>query len=115
MPVSPAAGDSDRGDANPAPKRPKSSYLWAALLARIYNVFLLCPRCGTQMRIIAFVTDKASIDKILTHIGEPTTVPPISPARGPPSHEADLDQTSLHDPTEAEPPPEPHFDQTHSW
>jgi len=34
--------------------RPPSHYLWAALIARIYEVFpLLCPMCGGQMRIIA--------------------------------------------------------------
>jgi len=33
--------------------RPPSHYLWAALIARIYEVFpLLCPVCGGQMRII---------------------------------------------------------------
>ena len=39
--------------AKPKP-RPPSHYLWAALIARIYEVFpLLCPMCGGQMRIIA--------------------------------------------------------------
>ena len=34
--------------------RPPSAYLWAALIARIYEVFpLLCPMCGGQMRILA--------------------------------------------------------------
>ena len=35
------------------PKRP-AHYLWAVLIARIYEVFLLlCPNCGGQMRLIA--------------------------------------------------------------
>jgi len=35
--------------------RPPAHYLWAALIARIYEVFpLLCPMCGGQMRLIAF-------------------------------------------------------------
>ena len=34
--------------------RPPSHYLWAALIARTYEVFALnCPMCGGQMRIIA--------------------------------------------------------------
>jgi len=34
--------------------RPPAHYLWAALTARIYEVFpLLCPMCGGQMRLIA--------------------------------------------------------------
>ena len=36
-------------------------YLWAVLIARIYEVFpLLCPLCGGQMRIIAFITHSAA-------------------------------------------------------
>lgn len=39
-----------------SPKRP-AHYQWAVLMARIYEVFpLLCPICGGQMRIIAFIT-----------------------------------------------------------
>lgn len=61
----------------PKPKpRPSAHYLWAALIARIYEVFtLLCPHCGGQMRIIAFITFSADI-----HTGAPH----ITPARGPP-------------------------------
>jgi hypothetical protein len=47
------------------PKRP-AHYLWAVLIARIYEVFpLLCPICGGQMRIIAFITYSADIHQIL--------------------------------------------------
>jgi hypothetical protein len=35
------------------------------------------------MRIIAFVTETARVQRIIDHIGEPATPPPISPARGP--------------------------------
>jgi hypothetical protein len=39
------------------------------LIARIYEVFpLLCPMCGAQMRLIAFITEGAQIRKILDHI-----------------------------------------------
>jgi hypothetical protein len=45
------------------------------------------------MRIIAFVTEAASIVKILSHIGEPSQPPEISPARGPPQwDEAEVNQ-----------------------
>ena len=96
--------------------RSRCSSLWAALLARIYEVFpLLCPRCGHDMRIIAFVTDPASIDRILSHIGEPTTVPAIAPARAPPLWEFALDQTPAHDFDTSDPAPEFEFDQRLSW
>ena len=52
------------------PKRSPAHCLWAALIARIYEVFpLLCPVCGGQMRLIAFITEGAQIRKILEHIG----------------------------------------------
>ena len=66
------------------PKRP-AHYLWAVLMARIYEVFpLLCPLCSGQMRIIAFITHSADIGHILDHIGAETKPPRITPARGPP-------------------------------
>ena len=53
-------------------------------MARIYEVFpLLCPLCGGQMRIIAFITHSADIRHILEHIGAETKPPRITPARGP--------------------------------
>ncbi len=65
------------------PKRP-AHYLWAVLIARIYEVFpLLCPICGGQMRIIAFITHSADIRHILDHIGVDSELPHITPARGP--------------------------------
>ena len=67
------------------PKRSKAHYLWAVLIARIYEVFpLLCPMCGGQMRLIAFVTDGTQIRRILDHIGVEPEPPHIRPARGPP-------------------------------
>jgi len=64
-------------------KRPVH-YLWAVLIARIHEVFpLLCPICGGQMRIIAFITHSADIRQILTHIGVESEPSPIVPARGP--------------------------------
>ena len=70
--------------AKPKP-RPSAHYLWAALMARIYEVFpLICPNCGGQMRIIAFITFSADIQKILEHIGVEPDAPRITPARGPP-------------------------------
>ena len=72
----------------PEPAPPKGSpahYLWAVLIARIYEVFpLLCPLCGGQMRLIAFITEGTQIRKILDHIGVDLEPPHISPARGPP-------------------------------
>ena len=57
----------------PEPVQPKRAahYLWAVLIARIYEVFpLLCPMCGGQMRLIAFITHSADIRQILDQVGE---------------------------------------------
>jgi hypothetical protein len=42
---------------------------WAELLRRIFEVDpLACPRCGTEMRIVAFITEPTTIDRILEHL-----------------------------------------------
>jgi len=47
----------------------------------MYNAFpLTCPPCAGQMRIIALVTDPASIRAILEHIGE-SAPPRLRPVR----------------------------------
>ena len=56
----------------PPPKRSPAHYLWAVLIARIYEVFpLLCPICGGQMRLIAFITNTAEAVSY-THLTLPT-------------------------------------------
>ena len=48
--------------------------LWAMLIARIYDVFpLVCPQCGGELKIVAFLTETAPIQRILIHIGERST------------------------------------------
>jgi hypothetical protein len=69
------------------------------------------------MPLIAAVTAREPVRRILRHLGEPALPPPISPARSPPEEQAlDWDQTSGAassgcDPS-FEPPPEFQFDQT---
>jgi hypothetical protein len=68
--------------------RKAAAHCWALLLVRIYECMpLLCPRCDKPMRIIAFIQDPPTIEKILTHIGEATQAPEVLPARGPPQGE----------------------------
>jgi hypothetical protein len=45
---------------------------------------LLCPQCGGDLRIIAFITEPPAIKAILAHLGEPIAPPIVAPARGPP-------------------------------
>ena len=71
--------------AKPPEPRSPARYLWAMLIARIYEVFpLVCLHCAGQMRIIAFILDAPTVRKILDHIGEDSRPRRITPARGPP-------------------------------
>jgi hypothetical protein len=97
-----------------APSSGRSARIrWAQLLARIYEVLpLLCPSCGGQMRILAFLTDPPVVRSILVHLDLPHRPPPVAPARGPPQGDFLLDQSLEVDPTEAEPAPAFDFDQS---
>lgn len=104
------------------PKRSLAHYLWAALIARIYEVFpLLCPICGGQMRLIAFITNTTEVRKILEHIGVAPQPPRITPPRGPPlwdSCDASADEAleALPDWDEAaQPAPDDCADQRIHW
>ena len=44
------------------------------------------------MRIIAFITHAADVQRILEHIGESSEPPPIAPSRAPPEAEFEFDQ-----------------------
>ena len=102
----------------PAHRR-AARYAWALLLARIYEGFpLLCPKCGGEMRIIAFITDAPTVRDLLTHLGEPITPPTIAPARGPPRwEEAAAALIDAIPPEDASAPPQPafEFDQRIAW
>jgi len=99
----------------PAPASP-ARIRWAVLLARIYDVLpLLCPACGGELRILAFLTDPPVVAAILLHLDLPHKPPPLSPARGPPQSDlltGLLDQTPAFDPAEPDPIPDFEFDQS---
>jgi len=70
-----------------------SRIAWAKLMARVGEEFpCACPRCGGDIRLIAFITEPGPIRKILTRRGKPLEPPPVSPARGPPTDWAELVQ-----------------------
>jgi hypothetical protein len=116
-----AANASEQTSSSPQDSQPSShhgpgAYLWAMLLARIYEVFpLLCPQCGAELRIIGFVTETLSVSRILEYVGEPIDPPLVTPARGPPESPSEGDQTPLFDPSEPEPAPDFEIDQRVRW
>ncbi len=104
-----------RGD-HPNRGQPPAHYLWAMLLARLFaSLPLVCPNCGADMRIIAFITEATPVRRILLALDEPAEPPRIAPARGPPAWddppvEAVPDWDAL-----AQPSPEYVFNQEVQW
>jgi hypothetical protein len=42
---------------------------WAAVIRKVCEVDpMLCPRCGSTMKVIAFLTDFSVIDRIIRHL-----------------------------------------------
>jgi ribosomal protein S27E len=43
---------------------------WAEMIRKVYEVDpMICPRCGGRMRVVAFLTEYAVIDRIIRHLG----------------------------------------------
>ena len=80
----PAAGSPAIEDDSPSGK--KARRCWSRLIRKIYEVDpLLCPECGSAMKIIAFIEEVAVIRKILEHLRlweEPAPrAPPLLPVQ----------------------------------
>jgi hypothetical protein len=57
---------------------------WASLLRRSFQVDVLeCPKCHGRLRVVAVITERASLRRILTHLGIPTDSPTVARARDP--------------------------------
>ena len=42
---------------------------WAEMIRKVYEVdSLVCPKCQGKMKIIAYITDYAVVDKIIRHL-----------------------------------------------
>ena len=55
---------------------------WATLLHRVWGWDVLgCPRCNGRMRFIAVITERAVIERILTHVGLSAARIVAAPAR----------------------------------
>lgn len=115
-PVEAAAQAPTAADSAPPSPRSPTRYLWVALIARIYATWpLLCTYCGNEMRLIAFVTEREPVVRILSAIGEPTQPPRVAPARGPPRPSESVAEPIPAWDEFAQPTPEFQFNQTLSW
>jgi len=42
---------------------------WAEMIRKVYEIDpMICPRCGGRMKVIAFLTDYAVVDRIINHL-----------------------------------------------
>jgi hypothetical protein len=62
----------------------RKRYTWAELMQRVFHIDVFLCECGGLRRLLAFITDKASIRRILSHLGLPLDPPKVAPARPPP-------------------------------
>jgi len=70
-----------RADRDHSPDTRALRRSWAQLIKRVYEVDpLLCPSCGGEMRVIAFIIDHDVVDAILRHLVKAEARSP----RGPP-------------------------------
>jgi hypothetical protein len=57
---------------------------WASLLRRSFEVDVLqCPKCQGRLRVLAVITERDPVRRILAHLGRPTDAPPLARARDP--------------------------------
>jgi len=49
--------------------KPVPSKDWAEMIRKVYEVDpMVCPKCGGTMKIIAFITEYAVVDRIIDHL-----------------------------------------------
>ena len=50
---------------------------WVRLLSKVYEIDpMVCPKCGSQMKVIAIIQEPAEIDRILRHLVKQGRPPP---------------------------------------
>jgi len=90
-PCSSNAPDTSRPPPTTKPPRPLDSRIpWSELLLRVFREDILACPCGGRRKVIAFSNERPVIERILGHLGLPTTGPPIAPARLPALADASL-------------------------
>ena len=85
----------------PAPSGGGSSSTWARMIRKVHEIDpLMCPRCGAEMEVIAFIMDDHVIRKILDHLELDAKLPVPAPSRAPPRVQEEIDWPDEQEPTE---------------
>ena len=68
---------------------------WATLMRRSFAVDVLeCPKCHGRLRVLAVITEREPVQRILAHLGMPTEAPHVARARDPTDdHAAEWDES----------------------
>jgi hypothetical protein len=81
------AGKLDEVEGAKKPRRP-GRFPWASLIWRVFLKDVLeCGRCSGRMEIVAAVTSRVGVVRILEHMGLPSVAPAVHPPRPPPQAE----------------------------
>jgi hypothetical protein len=72
--------DTDFSDDSPDARAYRKA--WARLLSKVYEIDpMVCPKCGSEMKVIAIIQEPAEIDRILRHLVKQRRPPPgLDPA-----------------------------------
>ncbi len=74
-------GHSASGHEEESAERRTYRLSWCVLLGRVFQVDVtVCPDCGGAMKIVAALTEAASIRSYLLGVGLPCRAPPVAPA-----------------------------------
>jgi hypothetical protein len=90
-PVSPVPVTETRARTKEKERRPKPSKTartyrvpWAELLRKVFAIDVLaCPECNGRMQVIAFIAQATVAKRILDHLGEDSTGPPVARVAAP--------------------------------
>lgn len=86
--IAPRRAEPEKVETECDPKRGRGAGTytpWAELLKRTFAIDVLeCPSCQGRMRLLAMITERASVRRFLAQRGELVEVPERSPSRGPP-------------------------------
>lgn len=72
----------DTGFSDDSPDTHAYKKAWARLLSKVYEIDpMICPKCGSEMKVIAIIQQPAEIDRILRHLVKQGRPPPgLDPA-----------------------------------
>jgi len=63
---------------------------WAALLRRSFQADVMaCANCGGRLRVLAVITEREPVRRILAHLGLPPDALPLARARDPTDEQGD--------------------------